>query len=137
MAHQFHLAIPAVGTTLIDVSDYPRHISGDGHGGLCGVFLLYRRITIIGKLASFLWVGVIGSALWIIVSGLLHFNARQAFTFSTGCLNAVARFLPGARGGAADCRVENYWGYYNVCYLGAEVRDPARTIPRAILLSIG
>ena len=30
----------------------------------------------------------------------------------------------------------DYWGYYNVCYLGAEVRDPGRTIPRAILLSI-
>ena len=30
----------------------------------------------------------------------------------------------------------DYWGYYNVCYLGAEIRDPARVIPRAILLSI-
>jgi amino acid transporter len=33
--------------------------------------------------------------------------------------------------------VYDYWGYYNVCYLGAEIRDPARVIPRAILLSIG
>jgi amino acid transporter len=32
--------------------------------------------------------------------------------------------------------VYDYWGYYNVCYLGAEIRDPARVIPRAILLSI-
>jgi amino acid transporter len=29
-----------------------------------------------------------------------------------------------------------YWGYYNVTFLGAEVRRPERTIPRAILLSI-
>ena len=30
----------------------------------------------------------------------------------------------------------DYWGYYNVCFLGDEVKDPARTIPRALLLSI-
>jgi amino acid transporter len=30
----------------------------------------------------------------------------------------------------------DYWGYYNVSLLGAEVQDPGRTIPRAILLSI-
>lgn len=30
----------------------------------------------------------------------------------------------------------DYWGYYNVCFLGDEVKDPARNIPRALLLSI-
>jgi amino acid transporter len=29
----------------------------------------------------------------------------------------------------------SYLGYYNVCYIGDEVRDPGRTIPRAIFLS--
>jgi basic amino acid/polyamine antiporter, APA family len=100
------------------------------------VFLLYRRITIIGKLASFLWVGVIGSALWIIVSGVLHFNARQAFTFPPGAWTLSTDFFLGL-GAALLIAVYDYWGYYNVCFLGAEVRDPARTIPRAILLSIG
>jgi amino acid transporter len=31
----------------------------------------------------------------------------------------------------------DYWGYYNICFLGEEVRGPERTIPRAILISIG
>jgi amino acid transporter len=31
--------------------------------------------------------------------------------------------------------IYSYLGYYNVCYLGSEVRDPARTIPRSILVS--
>jgi amino acid transporter len=30
----------------------------------------------------------------------------------------------------------DYWGYYNVCYLGDEIKDPTRNIPRALLLSI-
>jgi amino acid transporter len=30
----------------------------------------------------------------------------------------------------------DYWGYYNITFLGGEVKDPARTVPRAILISI-
>jgi amino acid transporter len=30
----------------------------------------------------------------------------------------------------------DYFGYYNVCYLGEEIRSPERVIPRAILFSI-
>ena len=30
----------------------------------------------------------------------------------------------------------DYWGYYNVTFLGGEARDPGRTIPRAVLISI-
>jgi amino acid transporter len=31
----------------------------------------------------------------------------------------------------------DYWGYYNVTFLGGEATEPGRTIPRAVLLSIG
>jgi amino acid transporter len=30
----------------------------------------------------------------------------------------------------------DYWGYYNVCFFGGEVKEPGKTIPRALLLSI-
>ena len=30
----------------------------------------------------------------------------------------------------------DYWGYYNITFLGSEVKSPERTIPRAILLSV-
>ena len=30
----------------------------------------------------------------------------------------------------------DYWGYYNVCFLGDEVKNPGKNIPRALLLSI-
>src|SRR5436190_12745649 len=134
-AHEFHIVIPAVGTTVMAVTiTYGTFLAMSAVA--LAVFLLYRRITIIGRLASFLWVGVIGSALWIIVTGLLHFNARQAFTFPPGAWTLSQDFFLGL-GAALLIAVYDYWGYYNVCFLGAEVRDPARTIPRAILLSIG
>jgi amino acid transporter len=30
----------------------------------------------------------------------------------------------------------DYWGYYNVCFLGDEIENPEKNIPRALLLSI-
>src|SRR5438445_697816 len=30
----------------------------------------------------------------------------------------------------------DYWGYYNISFLGDEVKEPSKTIPRALLLSI-
>ena len=99
------------------------------------VLLLYRRITVIGRMAAFLWIGVVGTTLWIIASGVTHFNAAQAFSFSPGAFELTPAFFTGL-GAALLIAVYDYWGYYNVCYLGAEIRDPARVIPRAILLSI-
>jgi len=99
------------------------------------VFLLYRRITMVGRLAALLWVGVVGTTLWIIVSGLLHFSPARAFDVAPGAWTLTPDFLKGL-GAALLIAVYDYWGYYNVCFLGGEIKDPARTIPRAILLSI-
>src|SRR5580700_845533 len=45
------------------------------------VLLLYRRITVIGRLSKILWLGVMGTIGWIIFAGLTHFNAARAFDF--------------------------------------------------------
>src|SRR4051812_20142132 len=53
-------------------------ISGTGQKMVSGlvviliIFLLYRNIKTIGKMAVFLWAGVIITIVWIIISGLLH-----------------------------------------------------------------
>jgi len=105
--------------------------------GVClfTAFLLYRRITAISRLSKLLWVGVMGTIAWIIFVGLTHFNARQAFDFPPGAFRLSRDFFHGL-GGAMLIAAYDYWGYYNVCFLGDEVRDPGKNIPRALLLSI-
>jgi APA family basic amino acid/polyamine antiporter len=98
-------------------------------------FLLYRRITTISWLSKLLWVGVMGTIGWIIFAGLTHFNARQAFDFPPGAFSLSRDFFHGL-GGAMLIATYTYWGYYNVCFLGDEVKNPGRNIPRALLLSI-
>ena len=99
------------------------------------VFLLYRRISAVAKLAELLWVGVAFAIAWIILSGLTHFNASRAFDFPPGAFHLSGAFFTGM-GAAMLIATYDYWGYYNVCFLGGEVKDPGRTIPRALILSI-
>ncbi len=99
------------------------------------VMLLYRRITVIGRLSKILWFGVMGTMGWIIFAGLTHFNAAQALDFPPDAFKLSHKFFAGL-GGALLVATYDYWGYYNVCYLGDEIKDPTRNIPRALLLSI-
>ena len=102
---------------------------------LVTVFLLYRRITVIGRLSKGLWFIVMATIGWIIFAGLTHFNAARAFDFPPGAFTLSRGFFTGL-GGALLVATYDYWGYYNVCYLGDEIKDPTRNIPRALLLSI-
>ena len=102
---------------------------------LIAVVLLYRRITIISKLSQFLWLGVILTVLWIIISGVTHFNPSLAFSFPPHAFDFTSGFFLGL-GSAMLIAIYDYWGYYNVCFFGGEVKNPGRNIPRAIIYSI-
>src|SRR5689334_14432171 len=99
------------------------------------VLLLYRRITVIGRLSKILWFGVMGTIGWIIFAGLTHFNSTLAFDFPPDAFTLSHKFWTGL-GGAMLVATYDYWGYYNVCFLGDEIKDPGKNIPRALLLSI-
>jgi basic amino acid/polyamine antiporter, APA family len=99
------------------------------------VLLLYRKITSIGWMSKLLLSGVLGTMAWIIIAGFSHFDASRAFSFPAGAFTLSHNFFLGL-GSAMLIATYDYWGYYNVCFLGDEVKDPGRTIPRALLLSI-
>jgi amino acid transporter len=103
----------------------------------CGVaiIVLYRSIFAIDRIVR--WLGlVVGLTLvFIIVVGFAHFDAHRAFDFPAGAFHLNGAFFAGLGAGMLISAYD-YWGYYNVCFLGAEVRDPQRTIPRAVLGSI-
>lgn len=100
------------------------------------VALLYRRITTIGKISLFLWAGVMGALAWLIWGGATHFNPKLAFTYPPGAWDLNGAFMAGL-GSAMVSTIYTYWGYYNICHLGGEIRAPERNIPRGIFLSIG
>jgi amino acid transporter len=103
--------------------------------GLLNVVLLYRRIEAIGTVTVSLWVGTLLTTSAVIVSGALHFDSARAFDFPPGAFDFSLGFLLGL-GAASRVGIYDYLGYYDICYIGDEVKDPGRVIPRSILISI-
>jgi len=98
--------------------------------------LLYRDIRSIGRLSVAMWTVVMGTAAWILFGGFTNFQASRIVDFPPGAFHLSTKFFAGF-GGAMLIAMYDYGGYYNVCLFGGEVKNPGRTIPRSILISIG
>ena len=97
--------------------------------------LLYRNLSSVTRLAWVLFAGVLAAIAGVITSGFAHATATGGWQMPA----SPALTIPAALGGLAQATLLTtycYWGYYNICFLGGEVRRPERTIPRAILLSV-
>jgi amino acid transporter len=102
--------------------------------GAINILLLYRRIQSIAKITVSLWVGTLITVLAVILTGATHFNPTIAFDFPPGAFNFSLGFFLGL-GAATRIGIYDYLGYYDVCYIGDEVQNPGRVIPRSILIS--
>ena len=102
--------------------------------GAAVIALLYRRTGDVGKLTVVLWIGMLATVIWMIASGIFRFDSKIAFDFPPGAFEFSRGFALGL-GSAMLIAMYDFLGYYDICYIGAEVKEPARTIPRAILYS--
>jgi APA family basic amino acid/polyamine antiporter len=100
------------------------------------VVLLYRKLAKIGGLSTGMLVVVLGTIGWAMVTGVLHGQWSRVVAVPAGAWKLDHGFFVGM-GSAMLIATYDYWGYYNVTFLGGETRDPGRTIPRAVLISIG
>ena len=103
--------------------------------GIINIVLLYRRIDSIAKITVSLWIGILICVGAVILTGALHFNPKLAFDFPKGAFAFSTGFLFGL-GAATRLGVYDYMGYYDVCYIAGEVRNPGRVIPRSIVISL-
>ena len=99
------------------------------------VVVLYRSLASLRVVSYVLWVTVMGTIGWVLVTALLHGHVGLAMSFPQGAFVLGRAFWTGLAS-AMLITTYDFWGYYNVTFLGAEVREPGRTIPRAILISI-
>ncbi len=97
--------------------------------------LLYRKIENIGKLGVLLWIGVIATLGWIIFAGISHGNFLEPIRHSTSSFNVniLFSFLFGQ---ACVKTIYSYLGYYNVCHLGGEIKNPGKNIPKSMFISV-
>lgn len=103
--------------------------------GLLTVTLLYRGISSVGRLLVVLWAGMIVTIAVVLFSGFRRFDSRVAFDFPPHAFDFSKGFVLGL-GSAMLIAMYDYLGYYSVCYIGDEVKNPSRTVPRSILISV-
>lgn len=99
----------------------------------CGLatFLIYNGIQAVGRISRVLSIGVLLAIVWVIVSGLSHMGGAATHAGAFSAEHGVGGFSAGLL-----IAIYNYGGYYNICFLAGEVKDPRRIIPRAIFWSI-
>jgi fructoselysine transporter len=117
------------------MSDLARYLVGIGMIVVI-VALLWRRIESIGRLAAILWTVMIATVLTVIVASYTHFHAAQVFTFPANAFDITrSGFWVGLAGGLT-IGIYDYLGYNTTAYLGSEIRNPGRTIPRSIVYAV-
>lgn len=99
------------------------------------ILLLYRKIESIGKISVFLWSGVIVTMFWIIGGGIAHGNFTTPLRNINTGLHVDYAFIT-AIGFASVKSVYSYLGYYNICHLGSEIKNPSKNIPTSMFISI-
>ena len=143
---QFILSGPLeIASGYIGFSQYLQYVWPDltaGHRimvamavGVLNIALLYRQIESIGTLTVSLWIGTLLTTFAVIATGLFNFNAAVAFDLPPNAFAFSTGFLLGL-GAASRVGIYDYLGYYNICYIGDEVKNPGKVIPQSILISV-
>jgi amino acid transporter len=97
------------------------------------VFLLYRRIESIRSITIALWVIMLISVIGVSAAGFSDFHTDLAFTYPADAFGS--HFFLGL-GAGLIIGIYDYLGYFTTAYMGDELRDPGRTMPGSIIISV-
>ncbi len=95
--------------------------------------LLYRRIESVRVITIALWVIMLLSVIGVSAAGFSDFHPDYAFTYPQGMFGG--KFFVGL-GGGLIIGIYDYLGYFTTAYMGDELRDPGRTMPGSIIISV-
>jgi amino acid transporter len=98
------------------------------------VALLWRRIESVTAITKVLWGTMILTVGLVIVGTYSHFNAHLAFHLPPGALS-LGSFAAGLGAGLVIA-IYDFLGYFTVAYMGDEIKQPGRVMPKAIVLSV-
>ncbi|WP_290662216.1 amino acid permease [Ignavibacterium sp.] len=103
--------------------------------GIFTIILHYNRIKFVGAITIMLWIIMLITVALTIFVGITHFNPHNAFDFPDNWFSFSWGFLMGL-GGSTLIAMYDLLGYYNICYVEEEVKNPEYVFPRAIIWSV-
>ncbi|MEU5432551.1 APC family permease [Streptomyces sp. NPDC020719] len=100
------------------------------------VLLLWRGIENIARLTAVMWAVMIASVALVIVAAATDFSPHRAFTYPSHAFELTgSHFWLGFAAGLT-IGIYDYLGYNTTAYMGAEIKNPGRNLPRSIIYSI-
>ena len=102
---------------------------------LLAVVVLYRSVAAIGKITTVLWIVMLVAVTAVTIAASLRFDPHLAFSYPQGAFRLDRPFFAGMGTGLVIA-VYDYLGYGTVAYMGDELRDPGRVLPRSIVWSV-
>ena len=115
-----------------NLSYWPMHLIGIGVVAAI-VILLYRRIESIRVITTALWIIMLLAVGLTIAASYSNFHPGLAFHYPH---NAVAGGFVAALGAGLLIAIYDYLGYNTTAYMGGELRNPGKVMPRSIIISI-
>jgi len=126
-----------VASGFIAIAQYMAYVTQNftyGHHALLAfafcttcTILLYRDMTDVGTTAVVLWLGMCAAIAFTLIAGFTHWNSEY---FAVPEIKNTG-VLIWSLGNAARFGIYDFTGYYDVNFIGKEVKDPERTIPLA------
>lgn len=104
--------------------------------------LAWRDIKAAGQLMVVLWAGMLVTVGLMITGCAVQADSELIRTATGQFKSAIGAASSGdfrlwlGVGGALAIAMYDFLGYYQICYMGEEVSQPHRTIPRSILISV-
>ncbi|MGW4243440.1 APC family permease [Nocardia sp. NPDC004722] len=100
------------------------------------VVLLWRRVDSIGRITVVMWGVMIVSVAAVILAAFTHFHPSMAFTWPAHAIDlGHGSFWLGFASGLT-IGIYDYLGYNTSAYIGAELKDPGRVLPRSIIYAV-
>nr|WP_308191820.1 APC family permease [Kitasatospora humi] len=100
------------------------------------VLLLWRKVDRIARLATAMWGVMLVAVAAVLIASYSRFSAGRAFTWPAHAVELThGQFWLGFAAGLT-IGIYDYLGYNTAAYLGAEVKQPGKVLPRSIVLSI-
>lgn len=111
---------------------WPQHLIGVAATALV-TWMLYRRIESVRAITIALWIVMLVSVVGVAAAGFSHFHADYAFTYPADAFDS--RFFMGLGAGLV-IGIYDYLGYNTTAYIGDELRNPGRSMPGSIIVSV-
>ncbi|MCI3278334.1 APC family permease [Streptomyces cylindrosporus] len=100
------------------------------------VLLLWRGIENIARITAVMWAVMITSVVLVILASATDFSADLAFTYPAHAFDLGSNHFWLGFAAGLTIGIYDYLGYNTTAYMGAEIKDPGRVLPRSIIFSI-